>query len=503
MNKKKNTLFVIFCLATVALFAQSNRPNYDFMKEQVDYWGLWWQNPAMRFYYPTQHFTDVSLSVSLSNQSVYNPQKGNKSSSILFAAKSFTKQKQQLFYGAANYSNGIQKNIKWNTLTDVDQLYPYIVADTITDKMYKEQYYFSGGYAYQFQKVAVGVFADYTAANAYDRIDPRPNNTVSNLQVVTGISTNILPNYSVGVNLRFNKYQQDQSLSIYKNDNAAAVYYLRGFGVADRDFSSVITKTNGGADNMYKQKEYELAAQIYPAKGKGFFLALSTIKNKLELKTGNLNQTVVTLQSRREKIALGYQFSRNYNIKLWAELSSNEGVEYIYKNRTNLINKVKKYKRDGTLLGVDFAGRINYSNQLKSNFIVGINYSNDNQQYIRIGSVIANEKKIDNLMFHISKNLLKMAEKSSWLIKLGLVYRDNIDKELKSGYLATKNAIAGLVEPIYRYETENYLAAELGFRYDYFIDAKYSAYIKANTSYTYFKSNDNNQFYRIGVGLSF
>ncbi len=499
----KTALSVIFSLVTVSLFAQSNRQHYDYMQEQIDYFDSWWQNPAMRFYYPMLRFTDVSFSETITNQSVYNPQKGNKSNNFLFSANSFTKQEHQLFYGAASYSNGIQKNVNWNTLTDVDKLYPYIVADTIADKMYKEQYYFAGGYARRFQKIIAGIFTNYTAATAYDRRDPRPNNTVSNLQITAGVSTSIVSNYCLGVSLQFNQYQQDQSLSLYKDNGSAIVYYLRGFGVADRDFSTVITKNRGGVGNIYKQKQYEANVSLYPKNKKGFFANIGVTMSDLELETGNINQTVAKLENQKGNIALGYKINRNYSVKLFGEFAKQEGTEYIYKSSSELINKAKKYKCNNIILGTAIAGKINYSKQLKVNFVAEVKYRSFEQKYLKIGAEAPNRKKVNNLTFSFTKNVLKQFKKSSLLIKFGAKYRNNLHKELKAGYLITKNAMRNLVEPIYRYETENFLAASLAVRYDYPINSKYNVYAKANVACAYFKNKDKNKLYGIGIGLAF
>lgn len=499
----KIALSVLFSLATVALFAQNTHINYDYNKEQIGFFDLWWQNPAMRFNYPLNKTTDVSFSETITDNSIYNPQNGNKSSNFLFNANAFTKQENKLFYGAASYNNGIRKNVKWNTLTDINRLYPYIIADTIADKLYKEQYYFAGGYAHKFKKITAGIFANYTASTSYGKLDPRPNNTVSDLQVTIGASTPISSNYSLGISLFFDKYQQDQSLSIYKDNGQARIYYLRGFGVADKYFSTMITKNGGGANTIYKEKIYGGSISLYPQTTKGFFAALKAKTSNLELVSGNQNITVAMLDGKTAEIAVGYKINSNYNVKLLSEYQQKEGTEYSYTFGAKLIAEGKKYKTNNLTFGAAFAGKINYNKNTKGNVIMAVKWNSLEQKYMKIGGVATNKKEVDNLVVTFTKNILRQFKKSSLLMKFGATYRHNINKDLKAGNLAVKNAVKELVEPTYKLETENYTAANLLLRYDYFIDNKYSIYLKANATYAYFASSDSNKLYGIGIGLSF
>ena len=49
-------------------------------------------------------------------------------------------------WGGASYQTGRKRNIRFNSTSDYDQLYPYVMADTIGGDLQNEQYAFSGGY---------------------------------------------------------------------------------------------------------------------------------------------------------------------------------------------------------------------------------------------------------------------------------------------------------------------------------------------------------------------
>jgi hypothetical protein len=500
-------LWGVFSIASVSGIAQNNRPLYDYQKEQINFFSSWWHNPAMRFYYPIDKITDVSFSETITNNNIYNIQEGNKSHHFLFTANSFTKEDKQLFYGMATYNKGVQENINWNTLTDINRLYPYIVADTISDKMYKEQYDFAGGYAHKYNKLTLGAFVSYTASTAYDRHDPRPQNTVSDLKVTMGASYPIGSKYKVGFNLYFDKYQQDQSLRIYKEGGSAKIFYLRGLGVADEQFSTVITKTAGGADNTYKQKKYGGTISLYPEANSGIFLALSAATSNLELISGNRNTTICMLDNNTSTVELGYKINRNYNVKLLGEYQQKEGAEYIYTFSGSLLNKAIKYKNKEYLVGVSVSGKINWADNIKGNFVTNFSWNSTDEKYMKIGNTAINTKKIENISFDLVKNVLQQFNRSHLLLKIEANYSHNLNKKLNVGKLAAPEIIENLVEPNFLYQSANIVSGNLLLRYDYYINKKYAVYVKGNYRYTRFPKLDSdintNKLYGMGLGLTF
>ncbi|WP_133249963.1 DUF6850 family outer membrane beta-barrel protein [Marinifilum breve] len=503
----KIILSAILALICTMGNAQNNRTNYEFQKDQIGLFSSWWNNPAMRFHYPLEELTEVSLSQSAYDNNVYNVQKGDKGNNFEFLANSFTKKQNKLFYGGASYNNGVQKNVNWNTLTDIDRLYPYIVADTIPDKMRKEQYYFSGGYAQKMNESVLGIFASYTASTSYDRRDPRPYNKVFDLQLATGISRKLLPDYNFGLNVFFDRYQQDQKLSLFKDNGSASVFYLRGLGVADATYSTVITKTNGGADNTYKQNCYGVNLSMLPLNKKRLFVSLSASINNLELTSGN-NQTVSEYDKKLGKLEFAYKISKGYNIKLLGELSKGDGTEFNYDiSKKYLLNKAKKFTNITQFLQLAFAGEMNLGSKTKANFILSSDYHSLEEKYLKIGNASINNKNIKNLSIGFLANVLRQYEQSSLLFKLETNYRNNLSKELNAGRLAADKAIEQLVMPNYTFQSSNRLFTNLLIRYDYFINEKYALYLKGNFAYSKFNQIDtgenDNRAYSIAIGLSF
>lgn len=504
----KTILSAVLVFICIIGNAQINRSNYDFQKDQIDLFSSWWKNPAMRFHYPLEKLTEVSLSQSAYDNNVYDVQKGDKGNNFEFLASSFTKRQNKLFYGGATYDNGVQKNVNWNTLTDIDRLYPYIVADTIPDKMLKEQYYFSGGYAQKINESVLGIFASYTASTSYDRKDPRPLNKVTDLHLIAGLSRTLFPNYNFGLSLFFDKYQQDQTLSLFKDNGSARVNYLRGLGVTDVTYSTVITKTGGGAQNTYSQNCYGLNISMLPLNKKRLFISLSASGNNLELIAGNNNQTVSEYDKKLGKLEFAYRISEAYKIKLLGELSKGDGTEYNYdRSKQHLLNKAKKFKNMTQLLQLSFVGEVDLGTNTKGNFILRADYQSLEEKYLKTGNASINNKNIKNLSTGFLINVLKQYERSGLLLKLETNYRKNLSKELNAGTLAADKAIEQLVEPNYIFQSANQLFTDLLIRYDYYINEKYAVYLKGNFGYSRFNQIDSggndNKTYSIAVGLSF
>ncbi len=512
--KEKNTtmrnLSLILQICLSFLFTvkaqESKRIVEDFHEEEITFLSDWWKNPAMRFAYPLQQFTDVSVNFLKKDAKAFAIQEGADTHKFEFRSNSFFKDTKQLYYGSANYSKWNIEGYKWNTIADINLLQPYIIADTIGGKMYNEQYFFSGGYARRFSRIGVGAFASYRAKTAYKKIDPRPNNTVSDLKVRLGTAWKMSSNYTLGGAIDFNKYQQDQSMSVYKDGGGAKIYYLRGLGVADERFSTVITDRSG-VGNKYKQNDYGLTLSFFPSQQRGFLSMISFSNANLELlkQRGRTQMSVNELKTNLAKTSLGYKFTMKEVgclVKLYGQYREQKGKEFIYKQNLTLLTTTEKYKNTEYRAGVEALGRYQWKN-ISSLTTLNIAYCNQEERYAGVRNSTSNAKNVGNIVLKLQENLLWSFEKSTLLTKFGIGYRHNLRKDLKTGTLTADRARETLVMPDYLFDTSNYILGNFTLRYDYKLTEKYAIYGKGICQYANYQDLGNRQHYQFSVGLAF
>lgn len=503
--RKKIQLIFLFLLPFSIVEAKQIVVVEAYEKESLAYFSAWWQNPAMRFYYPIEQMTDVSFSYSKREDEVGNVQEGLKENNFNFRANSFSKQQNHLYYGRATYDNGYTDNRKWSNAVDVPRLTPYIIGDTLGGRMYKEQYFFAGGFAKKIKKIELGGFASYRATTAFKKTDPRPKNTVSDLKTTIGFSSSISPKYALGWYINFNKYQQSQSISIYKEGGSAKLFFLRGFGVADKSFSTVLAKNSGGIGVKYKENAYSTGLSLYPKKQNGWFASATYSYTTMELLQG-LHREITTFNNHTGQLSAGRKMSLvkiPFTIKLVADYGVKRGQEYNYNHSLELLNIAEKYKHSAYKVGIDLLIEKMWNSRIRNSIGFSTNIREDNLLYLGIGKSSLNNEKYQNLHFSIHKNTLWDFGKSSLLAKIKMTYRYNINKTLQATNLLAPTAFGTFVLPYHLYKTSDFVEGLVLLRYEYAISKQYRIYSQGNITYRQFEQIGKNQMLTFALGLNF
>ena len=122
--------------------------------------------------------------------------------------------------------------------------------------------------------MTLGIVADYRALMEYRDTDPRPKNTVSDLNVGVGISRNIGGHYAIGTSFNVQKYTQSNNLKFFSELGAPAVYHMTGLGV----YNNLLTGNK--LSSFYDGKGYGANVQFFPKDRNG--LALSMGYNRFD-----------------------------------------------------------------------------------------------------------------------------------------------------------------------------------------------------------------------------
>lgn len=132
-------------------------------------------------------------------------------------------------WGGAAYQTGKKYHIRFNSTTDYDMLYPYVMADTLGGDLQNECYAFNGGYGVRLKGWTLGVKIDFRAEHEYRVIDPRPRGIATDLTLSLGGSRN-LKRYKIGLGVASRTYKQTNNVDFYNPLGVIPVLHMTGLG---------------------------------------------------------------------------------------------------------------------------------------------------------------------------------------------------------------------------------------------------------------------------------
>ncbi|MCM1348601.1 MAG: hypothetical protein NC338_04245 [Firmicutes bacterium] len=181
-------------------------------------------------------------------------------------AETYLKYKTSTLWGDASYSNGHQRELKWNETSDAALLYPYLTADSVGGDMNLERYRFAGGYADHSDKWAWGGTISYDAGLYYRSVDPRPRNVTGLLDVSAGVAHHAWAQYYAGIALGYQKYKQSNDIDFKSQLGVEKIYHLGGLGNHYHRFAGT------GTASHYSGNRFSVMANLYPSSGRGLAL---------------------------------------------------------------------------------------------------------------------------------------------------------------------------------------------------------------------------------------
>lgn len=168
-------------------------------------------------------------------------------------------------WGAARFSTGSMRNVRWSNCIDYERVAPYVLGDGTGGDLNAHTYTFSGGYNRRFNRWTLGVDAAYRAEIAYRNRDPRVKTVVSDLDIDLGGSYRLSDSYAAGLSAGINVYNQNSDLEFYNPVNDINTYPLTGLGTYYKRFTGNTTKASG-----HQSLGFTAGAQLIPVSGEGF-----------------------------------------------------------------------------------------------------------------------------------------------------------------------------------------------------------------------------------------
>jgi hypothetical protein len=493
---KKIIRFITVMAVFVALYdsvnAQYNGSQHYFDTDIHNHIGMQWNNVSMISFYPAISFTDVSVGYKTTEAGKYHiVQTGNLDNQFRFNANSQFRRGESVYFGNAIYNNGTQHNVRWNSVNDYNRVAPYVVADTIGGNFKYEVYTFGGGFAKRYNKITFGLKGEYTAKINYRTTDPRPKNTVSDLNMSAGISAIINKRYIVGIYVDYNSYDQDCSLSNYRESNENAIIYMRGFGLSEMSFSY----TDSYSNNKYRINKGNVGVNIYPVKDRGFVFNTSFTSNNLNLENNYAFRTFAELSTTTFRSELGYKMPKS-SVRLSSEYKTGTGKEFIYLG-VDLISKQNMLTNSSLFADLSYQ-YIKRGSKLDYHITTTVAYSNESSEF---KDPVA-ESNITSISGEIQSGVIKRFKKSALVAKLKLRYKSVTDSDLITTKQAVKTANSTMVIPNFNYLSADMFVSSLSIRYDYNIKNSINLFVKADLYAESFKSVRSNRGLIFTIGCS-
>lgn len=201
---------------------------------------------------------------------------------------------RDVFWGNARYTYGQRQAVIGNETSDYLLLFPYIMSDTAGGDLVYEHYSFGGGYARGNDKIRWGVSGHYSAKQEYRKVDPRPRNIVSDLDIAASLAFRLPGSYSIGMGFQGGLYNQSNQVDFYNPLGGPPVYNMTGLESYHSRFSANHT------DIDYAGGRYGASLSLSPEGTKGWHAAFAYVHQSLtrivQLQNSNHELDINTLK---------------------------------------------------------------------------------------------------------------------------------------------------------------------------------------------------------------
>ena len=217
---------------------------------------------------------------------------------LLFFSEGYHPVQKGVVYGSFQYKQQEDLNIQLNDVMDPYRGTPYLLADSIGGDWKKQSYSLqlkaaSGPLLHQQLRAGLGI--DYKLATGARQNDPRPLNNVNDLQLFPGLTWQLYPAHTIGLNGYFGAFQESVSLQNKNTNRTQLLYKLLGMGQYE-----VPTILSVSASRYYKGKRYggdvqyhyqSKSVQVLVAAGYRSYKEEVTDGSVTPLKGGTLDET--------------------------------------------------------------------------------------------------------------------------------------------------------------------------------------------------------------------
>ena len=464
-----------------------------------------YHNPAMQW--DRYRYSLNRLSATYDNSRATVPQQleyGDKAVMMGGDIDAFLRKKNVSLWGTAHYGNGKTHHIRYNETTDFDLLYPYVMADTIGGGVSrKETYDFMGGFAYHWDRWAVGVQGQYTAQLEYRTTDPRPKNLTGYLKAKVGTAYSGFFNgaYEGGLSIGFRRYKQTNVLEFYNETSQPAVYQLTGLGMDYYRFRGSNTST------YYKGLGWNATMELRPSVSRdGIYASLNYGSLLIEKIISDLNELPLTkLDLQRQTFEIGYMHKRRMNtwgIRVAEAYDGRRGIENIFGSAQDNIYPQIASGRQYKEIRWNLSAGLLWQYRLSDKFVYDISLS---QYYRHIHETYAGPWR----RLSSSTQVSVLSLKGMWQMKRLLLQTSaHLDYAWNSrcDMVLTGNINKSMMAPVYNryiFYGNNRYDAGLRAEATCAMNRNYSVFVAVNWDYAHYMKTEHNSFMRLSLGMEF
>lgn len=274
MIRKRRLLCLLLAVIWVSIVARGQEKDSLAVVEHLHEWSqvmaLSRRNPAFMQTAYHSSITQAGAHFSYRNANkAFQAQNGDGHTLLSAYVTSYLRlDERNTVWGGAAYQTGRKRHIHFNSTSDYDLLYPYVMADTVGGNMENERYSFNGGYAVRINRWSLGALIDFRAEHEYRTIDPRPRGIATDLTIRMGANYE-WKDYLMGVGVGTRTYKQTNNVDFYNPLGVIPEYHMTGLGTDYVRFAGAVRSA------YYKGTGIMADVQMTPVRGKsGAYLSV-------------------------------------------------------------------------------------------------------------------------------------------------------------------------------------------------------------------------------------
>lgn len=501
------TYFLVFLLASISCLGQvkdtvqlSLEDTYDFRSNFYRYQIT--KNPANMFYYRT--FSLSEIQDEYHNQKAdkyYDIKKGKGIEGMKVNVESYQilVPQKHIVWGRASYSKDAVKNVVLNENSDIENIYPYISADSIGGNLKNETYFFEGGYAYKSGKNKLGIFGSYKAQQEYRDIDPRPKNIVSDLDIYLGYSRKILSNYTLSAHAGFKNYTQSNDVKFVSTTGQPVLYQMLGLGNYSYLFTGKVFNTK------YNGNTYRGGIQFFNSEKKNFFISadIENYHNKKVEEDTNSKLTMSKIKDNLYRVAITKLADWNghtVGIDITGSYKERTGTEFYYIDLGSHKERIDEkeqysYKKSDLNLSLLYSEKIYNGSYSVSPFT---NLTTEKEKYVFPYSY----QEFSNLFWGINLGLNKSFSYGTHMFfSAAFSWKQSLDSKNKLNLFRIKESFKKELIDDFEFKSSNYFKTHIQAKV-YFKVSDYNLFVSQSMEYIFYHQKPNYS-HAISVGLVF
>ena len=454
--------------------------------------------PALRPYLYKHAATPVKISYFNEKKERYDPQigKGNQGFSIATSSYQNNIFEDYTVWGEASYGSYKVKQVRFNETSDLDLVFPYVTSDSVGGDLSVEKYHFSGGIARTLGAWTLAAQGGYTANLSHRKVDPRPSNNSSDLDLAFGASYAVSPKYLLSGNAGFRYYKQRNTLKFVSVLGRPSIAYLNGLG-SFNNLLSGFSDTNDAI--LYELIGSEASLSFVPKKKLGWLATLGykqyTGYRVLLASRDHSNDWTDTYMNGRFGYS-GENYGFNYGFLGSLELQTKKGTEGLFSNNGDevglrKISELSTYRYYNYRYRLDlFFGKQNWSVKPYGS------YNPYKEQYLSPFG----ERMIEKVNVGIKGNFIQELKSGLLGFTIDLEKENVLEKRAAFGSVKQGSGLSDLLQQQYQYLSAEPFNLTAEARFDFIVSNQIKPYVgvDAQKSWTI-----NRQFYCLNIGLVF